>query len=105
MKDKFEALIRDTHVEIPFSDTDKGNFINLYRIKDFHTYYHLLLERVLDTKCYFNEQREELIRHIIAGLKKPDFAFPDLNGDDDVLAFTHVLYKTFLLQTIIVWPP
>lgn len=101
MKDKFEALIRDTHIEIPFSDTDKGNFINLYRKKDFHTYYHLLLEKVLDTKCYFSDQREDLIHHVIANLKEPDFALPDLTGDEDVLAFTNVLYKTFLYTDLV----
>ncbi len=101
MKDKFEALIRDTHVEIPFSETDKGNFINLYRKKDFTTYYHLLLEKVLDTKCYFNEQREELIRYTISGLKEPDFALPDLKEEEDILSFTIVLYKTFLYTDLV----
>lgn len=101
MKDKFEALIRDTHIEIPFSDTDKGNFINLYRKKDFNTYYHLLLEKVFDTKRYFNEEREELIRHTVAGLKEPDFALPDLKADEDILSFTNVLYKTFLYTDLV----
>jgi hypothetical protein len=101
MKDKIEALIRNTHIEIPFSDTDRGNFINLYRKRDFKTYYHLLLEKVLDTKCYFNDLREQVISYTIEGLKEPDFALPEALNDQEIMALTELLYKTFLYTDII----
>lgn len=101
MKDKIEALIRNAYIEIPFSDTDRGNFINLYRKRDFKTYYHLLLEKVLDTKCYFNELREELIAYTIQGLKEPDFELPNYDEEKEIMALTELLYKTFLYTDII----
>ena len=101
MKDKIEALIRNAHVSIPFSDTDRGNFINLYRKKDFKTYYHQLLEKVLDTKCYFNERREEVIAYTIDGLKAPHFELPDYTEEKDIMSLTELLYKTFLYTDII----
>lgn len=101
MKDKIEALIRNASISIPFSETDKGNLINLYHKRDFKTYYHLLLEKVLDTKCYFSERREELIAYIIDSLKEPDFALPDYTNEEEILNLTELLYKTFLYTDII----
>ncbi|HSZ73127.1 MAG TPA: hypothetical protein VK750_10670 [Cytophagaceae bacterium] len=101
MKDKIESLIRNANAEIRLDDTDKGNFINLYKNKDYKTYYHLLLEKVLDTKCYFNDLREELIAFTIAGLKEPDFALPELSTDDEIMTLTELLYKTFLYTDIL----
>lgn len=101
MKDKIEALIRNAHIEIPFSDTDKGNFINLYRKRDFKTYYHQLIEKVLDTKRYFNDAREELIAYTIEGLKEPDFVLPNHDEEREIVALTELLYKTFLYTDII----
>jgi hypothetical protein len=101
MKDKIEALIRNTHIEISFSDTDKGNFINLYRKRDFKTYNHLLLEKVLDMKRYFNEQREELITYTILGLNEPDSSFPELDTEEEILALTEWRYKTFLYTDLV----
>ena len=101
MKDKFEALIRDTPIEIRFSDTDRGNLINLYRNGDFKTYCHLLLEKVLDTKCYFNDLREELISYTIEGLRKSNFAVPEVQKDEEIIALTELLYKTFLYTDLV----
>ncbi|MDB5273798.1 MAG: hypothetical protein JWO58_2165 [Chitinophagaceae bacterium] len=101
MKDKIESLIRNAHIEIRFSETEKGNFINLYKKGDYKTYYHLLIEKVLDTKCYFNDDREQVIAFTLDSLKEPDFAFPEVSSQEEILALTELLYKTFLYTDIL----
>ncbi len=101
MKDRLEALINNTHVEIKFNDTEKGNLINLYKKNDRHTFYHSLLEKILDIKNYHADNREDLINFIISSLEDDGITLPEVSTDEEILAVIELNYKTFLYTDLI----